>query len=357
MRSFAKAGRRRTGIGLAFRGRDLGDGVAGAWRRGFLALATIALAIGRPFPAAAQSFDLAPNQLAVGQVEIYVTRYEDTLLDVARRYDLGYTQLIAADRGVDPWLPGAGRRIVIPNFYILPDVPRRGIVINLALQRLFYFPPDGRSVQTFPIGVGVEGRGTPLGVTRVTGKEVHPAWVPTPSILAEDPALPKVVPPGPDNPLGDYALALGWPSYLIHGTNQPYGVGRMVSHGCIRLYPEDIARLFAEVPVGTPVRVIDQAVQVAWIGGGLYVTVFPDAAQAAALESGRRVMPAIPPDLVQQVIEAAGARSGEIDWRTLTRAGTERRGVPVRLTPALGARRGDQGPGVARDLAGARRSP
>lgn len=290
--------------------------------------------------ATAADFPLAPGQTMVGSVAVYLTRPHDTLLDIAVEADLGYTQIVAANKHVNPWLPGVGRRIVIPTAYVLPDVPHKGIVVNLAQQRLFYFPPGGGSVQTFPIGIAVEGRSTPLGVTRVLAKQAEPAWYPTPSMREEDPTLPKMVPAGSDNPLGAYALLLGWSGYLIHGTNNPYGVGRMVSHGCIRLYPADIAMLYGEVSVGTPVRVVNEPVEVAWSHGGLYVAAFPDVNQTAAIDGEQRFTPAIPANLVSMVLTAAGDQTARIDWQALTRAGMERTGIPVCVIspPGKGAR-------------------
>ncbi len=286
--------------------------------------------------AAAADFPLAPGQTMIGAVRVYVTRPHDTMLDIAVDADLGYTQIMAANKRVNPWLPGVGRRILIPNLYLLPDVPRKGIVINLAQQRLFYFPPGGRSVQTFPIGVATEGRSTPLGVTRVLAKQADPAWYPTHSMRMEDPALPKVVPAGSDNPLGHYALLLGWSGYLIHGTNSPYGVGRMVSHGCIRLYPADIATLYREVSVGTRVRVVNEPVEVAWSDGTLYVAAFPDVSQTHAIDDEQSFTPAVPGNLVSMVLSASRDQTTRIDWRALTQAGMERTGIPVGVSTLLG---------------------
>jgi L,D-transpeptidase ErfK/SrfK len=281
----------------------------------------------------ANEFLLVPGQAAVGALGVYVTRDDDTLLDVARRYDLGYTQLVAANPGVDPWLPGAGRRIALPSYYLLPDGPRRGVVINLVQQRLFYFPPDGRTVETYPIGVAVQGSSTPLGTTRVVAKRVHPTWYPPLSIRKEQPDLPQMVPPGPDNPLGDYALVLGWASYLIHGTNKPDGVGRNSSHGCLRLYPEDIERLFKEVPVGTPVRVVNEEVQAAWIGSELYVAIYPNKDQAEQIDTDKPMTSAVPPRLEKRLAaEAGGDRLGRVDWDEVEKAGRDRTGIPARVT-------------------------
>lgn len=286
--------------------------------------------------AQAASFSLAPDQMLVGASGVYLTRDEDTLLDVARSNDLGYGQLIAVNGDIDPWLPGAGRRIALPSVYLVPEGPRKGIVINLAEQRLYYFPPDGRTLETYPIGVGVEAHLTPLGTTRVVGKDVRPTWYPPPSIREEKPELPEAVPPGPANPLGEYALRLGWPGYLIHGTNKPYGVGRNVSHGCIRLYPEDIKQLFSEVAVGTPVRVIDEEIRLAWVAGELYLAVTQSKQQMDEIDVNQPMTPEVPPDLVDRVAAAAGTQVDRIDWRTVDWIGLKRPSLPLRITrPSL----------------------
>jgi L,D-transpeptidase ErfK/SrfK len=187
-------------------------------------------------------------------------------------------------------------------------------------------------VITFPAGIAVEDRTTPLGTTRVVRKEAAPVWNPPPSIRAERPELPASIGPGPDNPLGDFALRLGWTNYLIHGTNKPDSVGRNVSHGCLHLYPEDIAALFTEVPVGTLVRVVDQAAEIAWINGRLFVEVHPSKAQADEIGNGRAITPKLPQELISRVSAVAGDRTGLVDWETVRRAGIERRGVPIAAT-------------------------
>ncbi|GAB4350377.1 MAG: L,D-transpeptidase family protein [Immundisolibacter sp.] len=220
----------------------------------------------RPEPFALNSFELGDDTDVVGRLRYTTVQGEQTLLDIARAYDLGYDEIRAANPTVDPWTPPAGQRIVLPTAHVLPQTPRRGIVINLPARRLFYYlpaePGAPRRVITHPIGIGREGWATPLGTTRVARKHPSPAWTVPASIRREHAAkgdpLPAVVPPGPDNPLGSHALRLGWPSILIHGTNKPAGIGMRVSHGCIQLYPEDIAPLFEAVPIGTPVTVVDQ---------------------------------------------------------------------------------------------------
>lgn len=218
-------------------------------------------------PVNATTFNLADeNTRLVGHNLIVFSHKEDTLLDIARRFDIGYNEIVMANPNLDPWLPGGGKRVLVPNRFILPDAPHKGIVINLAEMRLYYYPPKNKGqlqqVITHPIGVGREGWTTPLGKTRIIQKKKDPTWTPPASILAEhiekgDP-LPKVVPAGPDNPLGAYAMRLGMPGYLLHGTNRPFGVGMRVSHGCIRLFPEDIEHLFGIVSVNTPVEILYQ---------------------------------------------------------------------------------------------------
>jgi L,D-transpeptidase ErfK/SrfK len=281
----------------------------------------------------AAEFSLAKDQASVGQVESYRATASDNLLDLARRFDVGYVELMAANPGVDPWSPGEGRRIVVPTMFMLPDAPRVGIVINLAERRLFYFPPGGNSVETYPVGIGVEDGATPLGTTRIVRKEDGPVWVPPPSIRAERPDLPLSIPPGPDDPLGDYALRTGWNNILIHGTNKPDSVGRNVSHGCFHLYPEDIERLFGEVAMGTPVRTISQAAASAWIDGQLMVEIYPSKEQADEIDYGKPMTPSLPQDLVAQVSAVAGDHGGQMDWDALDRAGKEATGLP---TPVSG---------------------
>jgi L,D-transpeptidase ErfK/SrfK len=239
-------------------------------------------------PVATHQFRFDPNNdEVVGELQVTHVQGEDTLSDIARRFNIGYEEIMRANPGVDPWLPGVGREIVIPTQYVLPEAPREGLVINLAQLRVFYYPkpkkgdPDDglRTVITHPIGIGKVGWQTPEGTTKVTGKQKNPIWIPPPSVRQEhkengDP-LPARVPPGPDNPLGAYKMTLGWPSYLIHGTNKPYGVGLRSSHGCIRFYPEDIAQLYNEIPIGTKVTVVNQPFVFGWHHDAMYVQAFP----------------------------------------------------------------------------------
>jgi L,D-transpeptidase ErfK/SrfK len=285
-------------------------------------------------PAIAAEYSFASDQAVVGAIQSVKIKASDTLLDIARAYDIGYVQLVAANPGIDPWLPGAGKTVIIPSEYILPDAPRTGIVVNLGERRIFYFPPDGGQVETFPAGVGVEAKATPLGTTRVVLKETAPVWIPPPSIRTERPELPAMIGPGPDNPLGAFALRLGWTNYLIHGTNKPDSVGRNVSHGCLHLYPEDIARLFKEVPVGMPVRVIDQPAEIAWVGDRLMIEAHADKDQADAIDIGQAFAPMMPKALLTQVALLAAQRAAPVDWEAVRKAGLERRGIPVAVATA-----------------------
>jgi L,D-transpeptidase ErfK/SrfK len=219
----------------------------------------------------------------VGELQVTKVMGEDTLPDIARRFNLGYEEIARANPGVDPWVPGEGREIVLPTQFVLPAAPREGLVINLAQLRVFYFPKvkegEPQTVITHPIGIGKVGWQTPEGTTKVTSKRTNPTWFPPASVRKEhkeagDP-LPSKVPPGPDNPLGAYMMTLGWPSYLIHGTNKPYGVGLRSSHGCMRFYPEDIGELYEKIPVGTKVTVVNQPFVFGWHEGALYVQAFP----------------------------------------------------------------------------------
>ncbi len=237
-----------------------------------------------PGLADARTFILTPQSGdVIGELRYITARHEDTLVDLARVLDLGYNEIRGANPGVDAWLPGDGTKITIPSVYLLPQGPREGIIVNLAEMRLYYYPKPGLgippSVVTHPVGVGRDDWPSPTGPSRIIQKIAHPAWYPPESIRREHAAngdpLPKVVPAGPDNPLGEYALRLDFGDYLLHGTNKAYGVGMQVSHGCIRLYPAAIESLFSQVPNGTRVELINQPYKAGVHQGRLYVEVHP----------------------------------------------------------------------------------
>jgi L,D-transpeptidase ErfK/SrfK len=215
----------------------------------------------------------------IGAITTYNTKENESLIELARRVDVGYKAITDANPQLDPFVPGTNALVTIPSTWILPDVESYdGIVINISELRLYYFTKRGHSrfVRIFPIGTGSQGHDTPPGIYRVIEKIVKPAWYVPESIREENPDLPDVVPPGPKNPLGSHALRLSSGDILIHGTNKPFGVGRRVSHGCIRLYPEDISRFFPMVPSGTKVTIVRQPIKVGELDGRVYIEVHND---------------------------------------------------------------------------------
>lgn len=272
-----------------------------------------------------------PRDDLIGDMGAHVAVTEDTLLDLALEHDLGYVEIVAANPGVDPWLPPAGTFVVLPTMHVLPAVEHRGIVINLAEMRLYWFPRKGPPV-TMPLGIGSVGASSPRGRTTVVAKRTNPTWYPTASLRAEDPDLPASVPPGPDNPLGSYALYLGWHAILLHGTNRPYGIGRRASHGCFRLSDSNAERLFKEAPIGTPVLAIDQPVKLGWRGAVLYLEVHPTQSQADALERGEPVTDVPVLGLRKQILGLVDGDESRIDWRRVARAAALRSGVPIAIT-------------------------
>ncbi|HSQ69839.1 MAG TPA: L,D-transpeptidase family protein [Steroidobacteraceae bacterium] len=275
----------------------------------------------------------------IGLLTTDFTRHEDTLLDIGRRHGVGYEEIMAANPGVDPWLPGEGTEILIPTRFVLPDAPREGLVVNLPEHRLYYYPPakkgEPRVVRTYPISVGKMDWKTPLGITKVVSKQERPNWYPPESVRLEheqkgDP-LPKVVPPGPDNPLGEHAMRLGIPggSYLIHGTNRPAGVGMQVTHGCIRLFPEDIAELYQIVPVNTRVNLVDQTTKVGWYRGTLFVE------RHAPLEGTEDPAHYDLSEATTLVEVATEGRSVEVDWPGVRQTFEQASGVPVAVSSPL----------------------
>ena len=204
----------------------------------------------------------------------YTTKKEDTLISIARKYDISFADILSAnDVNMDPWIPGKGNKLLIPKSHILPFGKKEGILINIGDLRLYYYE-SGKLIATFPIGIGRSGWETPLGKAKVIKKKKDPIWIPPESVRKEDPSLPKVVAAGEDNPLGNRAIYLSMPSYLIHGTNKPYGVGMKVSHGCIRLYPEDIETLYDLVNEGTKVNIVNQSIKAGWNNNKLYIISF-----------------------------------------------------------------------------------
>ena len=238
-------------------------------------LASVALLFSNSILTYSFAAELRREETIIGRRRAYLIKPDESLLEIARRHDIGVGAISAANPGVDPFIPDPGNLILLPIEWILPDAPiRKGIVVNIAEMRLFVYSHDRtQTVTTFPIGIGDEGKETPVGTFTVIEKIKDPSWYVPESIRIERPELPAVVPPGPDNPLGSHALRLSKPTVLIHGTNRPWGIGARVSHGCIRLYEEDIALLFGMIQRGERVSIVDQPVKAAAEGDRIYLQV------------------------------------------------------------------------------------
>ena len=292
-----------------------------------------------PRPVVNERFELDDGQDVVGVVQVVRVGKDDTLTDIARRFNLGYEEIVRANPGVDPWLPGQGREIVVPTQFILPDAPRTGLVINIAEMRIFYYPPVKRGertiVLTHPIGIGKVGWRTPEGVTKIVRRQKDPTWRVPESVRKEHHEngedLDPVIGPGPDNPLGKYAFYLEWPSYLIHGTNKPAGVGLRSSHGCIRLYPEDIEQLYVMVPMGSQVRVVNQPFVFGWRGGLLYMQPF-DVLEDDTRDWARAQRKLLSKSLATRLQQQLQAHQAAVDWTLVSRLAHNPRGVPVPIT-------------------------
>jgi L,D-transpeptidase ErfK/SrfK len=281
-------------------------------------------------------YELPPDGSSVVGTDSHIkTAYTDTLLDIARRNSLGYYEIIRANPAVDMWLPGAGTDIMLPGRRILPPGPHEGIVVNIPEHRLYYYPKPKKHekpvVITYPVSIGKMDWKTPLGETRVTQKEKHPFWYPPESVRKEhlangDPLPPGPQKPGPDNPLGDYAmrLAAGNGTYLIHGTNNPMAVGMAITHGCIRMYPEDVAALFPLIPVGTKVWLINEPVKVAFADGELLMEAHP-----AVDDEGQNTADPNMDLLSQKLDQALGSTTAAIHWDFAKQALQAANGIPT----------------------------
>jgi L,D-transpeptidase ErfK/SrfK len=279
-----------------------------------------ALSLSAP-PARASS--IVDGDLLLGEVKGYTVQKRETLFDIARKFGMGIVELQAANPGVDPWKPKAGSKVTVTTKHVIPSITRDGIVINLSSSRLFYFKGPGE-VLTFPIASGKEGWETPVAATTITQKRKNPTWTPTPRIREENPELPDVIPAGPDNPLGQYALALGLNAIMIHGTNSPASIGRRASHGCIRMYPEDIKKLFHEVEKGTPVLITKTPYVIGWQGDTLYLQVTPK------VRSGKKLKkPPAPDEMLRQAVAREAGQDATIYWNVVDGAMARADGIPT----------------------------
>jgi L,D-transpeptidase ErfK/SrfK len=316
-----------------------------------LIIAACAVAIS---PASAAIYDLPPEgHDVIGEVSTIVSTYDDTLVDIARRHGLGYQDIVRANPTVNVWVPGEGTQIVLPNRFVLPPGQRTGLILNLAEYRMYYFPEpkagETAKVHTYPMSIGRMDWETPLGRTQIVAMAKNPAWYPPQSVRDEHAAdgdpLPRIVPPGPENPLGTRALRLGLPGYLIHGTNRPAGVGMRVSHGCIRMFPEDVEFLFDRIPVKTSVRIIDVPVKIGWDGEELVAEIhqllevpqrLPDetAEQIDVLDADVELpdVESLSKDpltyVTEQFIAATAERAGQLDWDIIEALVERSDGIP-----------------------------
>lgn len=266
----------------------------------------------------------------VGEIKHMTTVYEDTLVHIARDNNLGYIDIRAANPSLDPWIPGEGAEVVLPTMHLLPDADQVGVVINLPEMRLYHYEKKGEAPKTYPIGIGRDGLETPLGKTKIVRKKEGPTWTPTQRMLDEDPELKPFYPPGPENPLGTHALYLDWPLYRIHGTNKPYGIGRRVSSGCIRMYPEGVIDFYAATENGTQVNVIDQPIKAAWIDDTFYIEATPSIADADKFEQsmsyGSR---SISQDDIAYIRAKAGVSADKLNWDLVRDVINSRLGYPI----------------------------
>lgn len=321
---------------IAGRGRSV---IGIGWFIGWLLLSPAVVALSFPVPPAGVD--------VVGEITRVTAEHDNTLLGLGRRYGIGYEEMRRANPSVDVWLPGAGTEIVIPSRYVLPDAPREGIVVNIAEMRLYFYPEvedgDVPQVETFPISVGRMDWSTPLGQSRITEKTEDPYWFPPQSILTERAEqgrpLPDAVPPGPQNPLGRHKMRLDIPggAYLIHGTNEPRGIGMRVTHGCIRMFPEDVESLFNRVSSGATVRIVNQPVKAGWVAGKLLIEAHP----VLPPEAENAYDPMDPPpmrDAVQAIAGVIDRGPGRVDHRRLDRVVETASGMP-----AVISRRGETG--------------
>jgi L,D-transpeptidase ErfK/SrfK len=281
---------------------------------------TVSPAIASPATVGGHVID---GDLLLGEITTHTVKKRETLFDIARKYGLGIHEIQAANPGVDPWKPKAGTKVVVSSRHVAPSISREGIVINLSALRLYYFKAPGE-VLTFPIAAGKEGWETPVAATKVLDKRKNPTWTIPARIKAENPDLPDFIPPGPNNPLGDYAMSLGLGGIMIHGTRSPSSIGKRASHGCIRMYPEHIEALFNAVPKGTPVLITKTPYVMGWQGDKLYLEVMPKVRAVKKIKKPAQADP-----LLHQAIEHSAGSNTTIYWNIADEALARADGIPV----------------------------
>ncbi len=297
-------------------------------------IAILIISLSNVSSAYATRYELSDSgDTVLGEISTVMADERDTLLDIARRHGFGYQDMKLVNPDVDTWLPGEGQEIVLPTKFILPVAPKKGIVLNVPEMRLYYYLPKEKGkpqeVLTYPLGVGRAGWNTPYMNTTIIQKKKNPNWYPPESIRKEheekgDP-LPKIVESGPDNPLGYYAMRLGQPDYLIHGTNRPYGVGMRVSHGCIRLYPEDIEALFSKVSLKTSVNIINQPYKIGVKDNVIYLEAHPFLDED--IEQFENNLTSV----VALIVEVSNEKKYELDWSAAYDAINKPNGLPIAI--------------------------
>ncbi len=269
---------------------------------------------------------------SIGKNKKHIIGEEDTLIDVSRHFKLGYIELISANPNVDPWIPTPGQEITIPEFKILPRARQKGIVVNLAQMRLYYFKSKNEII-TYPIGIGRDGLNTPQGKTYLSAKKANPIWIPTKRMREEKKWLPKAISAGNHNPLGKHALYLGWPTFLIHGSNKPWAIGRRVSSGCMRMYPENVKELFDMVPLNIPITIVSQPILLAEIDGELYLEANPSKKQGHDIElTGTHEEIDLSDELKKVITDAAGDKVDTIDWERVNQVIRTRQSYPISIS-------------------------
>ncbi|MBS0298669.1 MAG: L,D-transpeptidase family protein [Proteobacteria bacterium] len=296
----------------------------------------------------AETWVLPPPDIDIfGQIRTTHASSTETLLDIARRYDIGQIEILLANPNVDRWLPEDGAKVILPSRYIIPHAERKGLLLNLPEMRIYYFPEPKKSekpmIITHPVGIGRMDWVTPLGISKIVEKKKDPTWIPPKSLQMDriangEQPYPSIVPPGPTNPLGRHAmrLSIGGGSYLIHGTIKPFGVGMRVSAGCVRMYPEDIEALFDKVPIGTQVQVVNQPIKLGWLMDSLYIELHPPLEEDEGKYANYKqmVVTAINDFLTLKSSKRNIPADFEIDQETLKQAILEKSGIPVLISRA-----------------------
>lgn len=279
----------------------------------------------------------ADNDTVLGSLKKAKTISGDTLTSMARRFDMGIMELIEANPNLKlDKIYRADQPFTVPSEFILPDTPHKGIVVNLAELRLYFYVPNTNKLMTFPVGIGRQGWETPLGETYITGKKLNPTWTPTERIksahLDDGKRLPQIFLPGSDNPLGGRALYLAIPQILMHGSNDPAGIGRRSSAGCIRMQPEAIESFYPLVSKGLPVTFVDEPIKLGWRNNDLYVEVHMPLQDHLIHNTDP-----LKKELHDLIDKETAKYPALIDWKTANIAVDEQRGYPIKIGVATAA--------------------